>query len=77
MHLEHETIRYPNIVDHAADAMVFRACGFFTGLVIRFIAPRRGRNVNMSEDPDSTHYPGARSFVVSFDAAAGACADGR
>jgi menaquinone-dependent protoporphyrinogen oxidase len=66
--LELETHWHPGVVHHAAGAMLFRAYGIFTKLVIKFIAQRRGNVVNTSEDYDLTNYIALEMFIDDFAA---------
>ena len=66
--LELETHWHPGVVHHAAGAMLFRAYGFFTKLVIRFIAQRRGKVVNTSKDYDLSDYIALETFIDNFAA---------
>lgn len=66
--LERETLWHPGAVHHAGGAMRFSAYGFFTKLVIKYIARRRGKNVNTSEDYDLTDYVAFETFIDHFAA---------
>lgn len=68
--LERDTLWHPRAVHHAAGAMLFSAYGFLTKLAIKFIARRRGKIVNMSEDYDLTDYAAFEAFIDRFAASA-------
>lgn len=67
---ERETLWHPSRVHHAAGAMLFSAYDWLTKLAIKFIAWRRGRPANLSQDYDLTDYPALEAFVDGFVAAA-------
>jgi menaquinone-dependent protoporphyrinogen oxidase len=68
--LERETLWHPGAVHHAGGAMRFSAYGFFTKLAIGYIARRRGKSVQTSEDYDLTDYVALEAFIDRFAASA-------
>lgn len=66
--LKRDTAWHPAAVHHAAGAMLFTAYGFFTKLVIKSIARKRGKVVNTSEDYDLTDYAALATFIDAFAA---------
>jgi menaquinone-dependent protoporphyrinogen oxidase len=68
--LTRDTAWRPGAVHHAAGAMLFSAYGFFKKLAIRFIARRRGKTVDISQDYDLTDYAAFGTFIDRFVASA-------
>jgi menaquinone-dependent protoporphyrinogen oxidase len=66
--LKRDTAWHPGAVHHAAGAMLFSACGFFTKLAIKLIARKRGKVVNTSQDDDLTDYAALETFIDAFAA---------
>jgi menaquinone-dependent protoporphyrinogen oxidase len=64
--MEHETAWRPRVVHHAGGALQFSAYGFFTKLVISYIARRRGKPVSVSKDHDLTDYAAFEMFIDRF-----------
>ena len=68
--LERDTLWRPGVLDHAAEAMPFRADGFFTKFAIKLIARKHGMLVKTSQDYDLTNYAALEAFIDRFVAAA-------
>jgi menaquinone-dependent protoporphyrinogen oxidase len=66
--LKRDTAWHPSAVHHAAGAMLFSVYSFFTKLVIKSIARKRGKVVNTSEDYDLTDYAALEAFIDALAA---------